>query len=266
MSAPLVGADRLRVLTYNLRDLKDDVAALTRVVRAAAPDVACLQEVPRHAFAGHRVGALADACGLLWSGGGVRSGGTAVLTSLRVDQRSAYAARLPVSGRLARTRGFASAVVAVPGGPAVTVASVHLGLAAAERLRHAALVLEEVQKVGAAPYVVAGDLNEPPDGPAWKALGPLVRDAVDVWVAGAAGAGGVGGVGGDRGSATFPARAPRQRIDAVLVSDGVVVESVRVAGAADGVDTADLAAASDHLPVIADLWVVSPAAAVDSGG
>ena len=252
-----MGVDRLRVLTYNLRDLKDDVGALTRVVRAVAPDVACLQEVPRHPFAGHRVGALADACGLLWSGGGVPSGGTAVLTSLRVDQRSSYAARLPVSGRLARSRGFASAVVAVPGGPAVTVASVHLGLAADERSRHAAMVLEQVQASGPAPYVVAGDLNEPPGGPAWEAFGAVVRDAVGAGV-------GMAGVGGTGDSPTFPARAPRQRIDAVLVSDDIVVLSVRVAGAADGVDLADLTAASDHLPVIADLRIGARPSPVDT--
>jgi endonuclease/exonuclease/phosphatase family metal-dependent hydrolase len=247
VTAPLVGVDRLRVMTYNLRDLKDDVAALIRVVRAVAPDVACLQEVPRHPFAGHRVGALADACGLLWSGGGVRSGGTAVLTSLRVDQRSSYAARLPVSGRLTRSRGFASAVVAVPGGPAVTVVSVHLSLDGGERSRHARLILDQVQASGPAPYVIAGDLNEPPDGPAWRTFAGLVEDTSR-----------------DVGS-TFPTRAPRRRIDAVLASAGVVVQSTRVVGIADGVDPADLLAASDHLPVVADLRVASPEVLENSG-
>jgi endonuclease/exonuclease/phosphatase family metal-dependent hydrolase len=246
VSSPVVGADRLRVLTYNLRDLKDDVAALVRVVRAVAPDVACLQEVPRHPFAGHRVGALADACGLLWSGGGVRSGGTAVLTSLRVDQRSAYAARLPVSGRLARSRGFASAVVAVPGGPAVTVVSVHLGLDAAERVRHARLVLDRLPEIGPAPYIIAGDLNEPPDGPAWQVFDAVVRDVAP------------------GGGTTFPARAPRRRIDGLFASVGVVVQSARVVGVADGIDPADLVAASDHLPVVAELLIGSTPLAVDS--
>jgi endonuclease/exonuclease/phosphatase family metal-dependent hydrolase len=255
VSAPLVGVDRIRVLTYNLRDLKDDAAAVARVVRAVAPDVACLQEVPRHVFAGHRVGGLADACRLLWSGGGVRSGGTAVLTSLRVDQRSSLAARLPVKGLFARTRGFASAVVAVPGGPTLTVASVHLGLGADERQRLAALVLGQLQASGPAPYVVAGDFNEPPGGPAWRVFGAVVRDA-SAALAGAGGAAGPGGASGSGGAGlTFPARAPRQRIDAVLVSAGLLVHSVRVVGVADGVDPADLLAASDHLPVVVDLQI-----------
>ena len=40
----------LRVASYNVRDLKDDVDAAARVVRAIDPDVLCLQEVPRHPF------------------------------------------------------------------------------------------------------------------------------------------------------------------------------------------------------------------------
>jgi endonuclease/exonuclease/phosphatase family metal-dependent hydrolase len=227
----------VRVLTYNVHDLKDDVDALARAIRTLQPDVACLQEVPRHPFSGHRVGALADACGLLWSGAEAPSGGTAVLTSLRVDQRAAHTARLPVGGRFARSRGYAAAVVAVPGGPAFTVASIHLGLDPQERVRHAEAVLSRVQRFGPAPYVVAGDLNEPPGGPAWRLL---TRDLVD----GAADE-------ATDGSPTFPARAPRQRIDAVLASAAVV--SVRVPGPSDGIDPTDLATASDHLPVVADL-------------
>src|SRR4051794_39433061 len=106
MASRPAGPDRIRVLTYNVRDLKDDVDALVRVISAVAPDVACLQEVPRRLFGGHRVGALADACRMLWSGGAQPTGGTAVLTSLRIDQRTSGAGRLPVRGLLTRRRGW----------------------------------------------------------------------------------------------------------------------------------------------------------------
>jgi endonuclease/exonuclease/phosphatase family metal-dependent hydrolase len=241
LNSPPAGPDRIRVLTYNVHDLKDDVLALARVVRAVAPDVACLQEVPRRPFTGHRVGALADACGLLWSGGAEKAGGAAIFTSLRIDQRRSEAGQLPVSGILTRRRGYAVGVVGVPGGPSVTVVSVHLSLVPAERVGHARLVRDRLREIGPAPYVVAGDLNEPPGGPAWTAFGPRVGDAVSS---------------ASVAQPTFPAHSPRQRIDAVLVSAGLVVESVRVPSEADGVEAVDLGRASDHLPVVADLRIV----------
>jgi endonuclease/exonuclease/phosphatase family metal-dependent hydrolase len=120
----------------------------------------------------------------------------------------------------------------------VTVASVHLSLLPEERRAHARAVVSALRGLGPAPYVVAGDLNEPPDGPAWGEFGELVGDAAPT------------------GAPTFPARSPRQRIDAVLVSAGVEIEAVRVPGPDDQVDPVDLALASDHLPVVADLLVV----------
>ena len=51
---------------------------------------------------------------------------------------------------------------------------------------------------------------------------------------------------------TYPARAPRRAIDALLVRD-LKVSAVRVAGPVDGLDDATLRAASDHLPVVATL-------------
>lgn len=238
------GVDRIRLLTYNIRQFKDDRPALIRVIRALGPDVLCLQEVPRHVFSGHRIGDLASACDLLWSGGGDRTGGTAILTSLRVDLLETDALTLPVR-RLARPRGMASALLAVPAGPAVRVASVHLGRDSLERVRHAQLILDRLRAAGsggrAAPFVVAGDLFEPASGPAWRVLSAEVMDAA-----------------GDGAAPTFPAGGATSRIDAILTSPAVRVETCWVAGAGgpadvDPVDPGDLARASDHLPVVADL-------------
>ena len=130
----------LRVASYNLRDLKDDVDAAVRVVRAIEPDVLCLQEVPRHPFSGHRVADLARRCGLMWAGGHRGSGGTTILTALRVDVGDARHERLPVP-RMQRERGYAVATVALPGRDLLEVVSVHLSLDADERARHAGDVL-----------------------------------------------------------------------------------------------------------------------------
>ena len=130
----------LRVASYNVRDLKDDVDAAARVVRAIEPDVLCLQEVPRHPFSGHRVADLARRCGLMWAGGHRGSGGTTILTALRVDVRGARHEGLRVRRRQ-RERGYAVATVALPGRALLDVVSVHLSLDADERARHAGDVL-----------------------------------------------------------------------------------------------------------------------------
>ena len=238
-------SDVLRVATWNVHDLRDDVAAAARVLRAIDPDVLCLQEVPRHPFSGRRVAAFAQRCGLSFPGDHRGSGGTTVLTrpALVVDQTRHV--RLPVP-RLQRRRGYAVARVARPGHPPVTVASIHLGLDAPQRERHVAQLLADLG--GAAALVVAGDLNELADGRAWSALaGRLPR------------------VSGEE--PTFSARHPRLCIDAVFASlpvAGPAARSTVGSGRASGQDggrpavalsPADLVAASDHLPVWVDLDV-----------
>jgi endonuclease/exonuclease/phosphatase family metal-dependent hydrolase len=88
--------------------------------------------------------------------------------------------------------------------------------------------------------VLAGDLNEEPGGRAWEifAAGGLN----DAW----AKAQGYGG------EATFPAKAPHKRIDAVLVSEGI---EVTWAGVPEEIGESVLAGASDHCPVVATLEV-----------
>ena len=228
----------IRLLSYNVHDLLDDYEALAHVIRSCRPDVAALQEVPRRPLTRRRVQRLARETGLRWSAGGVGSGGTAVFTSRRVDILHAEVVRLPVAGLFTRTRGYALAGVQLPGCPPVTVVSVHLPLRPAERLRHAGLISRRLAVIQG-PSVVAGDLNEPPSGPAWAAFGELVRDGAEL-LPGA-------------GAPTYPARAPKRRIDAVLLSPGLRVERLAVAGAAEHLSAADLWAASDHLPLIADL-------------
>jgi len=218
----------LRVASYNVRDLKDDSAAAARVVRALSPDVLCLQEIPRYPLSGHRVASFADACGMLFGGGHQGSGGTTVFTSLRMEVASSTHRRLPV-GFLARTRGYAVAQVALPGCSPVLVVSAHLGLDAAERVRHVQAMLGRLQ--APMPTIVGADLNEPDGGPAWRSLTSL-RPVTGP-------------------SPTFPARAPRARIDAVFAT----ADLRRVDGPPVLLVQADLAAASDHLPVWVDLAV-----------
>ncbi|MGN6751258.1 MAG: endonuclease/exonuclease/phosphatase family protein [Intrasporangium sp.] len=217
---------RLRVASYNLRDLLEDRAAAARVVRDIQPDVLCLQEVPRRLTTEFTLAAFARACGLYWAGGRRGTGGTAVLTSLRVHTHRTLTSRLPVRFP-DRTRGYAAHLVSLPGSVPLWVASVHLGLRAEERDRHMAEVLGALP----APAVVAGDLNEGPAGRAWARLAETHRK-----------------VSGDH--PTFPATQPTAVLDVIFASPDLVV-----APPGDEVHPLheDLVAASDHRPCWADL-------------
>ena len=228
----------LRLLTWNVRDHLGDPLAVQRVLRDAAPDVACLQKVSRWPGSRGRLGSLARATGLYFTCGGRPSAGTAILTSGRTDVRAAAAGRLPVSGWRTRPRGTASAVVRLPGTQAVRIASVHLGLDETERAGHVEAFVRQL--ADGVPTIVAGDLNEPPDGPSWRTLQRHLADTCPD---------------GDR---TFPATRPRSRIDAVLADPRLSVVS---AGWPEGVSEADVLAASDHRPVLAVVRLVRASAA-----
>ncbi len=130
-----------------------------------------------------------------------------MLTAERVELLAASHHRLPVRWP-DRTRGWARARVRLAGGHEVTVASVHLGLRAPERVRHVRAVLSALD--GVEPLVVAGDLNEGEDGPAFRLVGPGGR----LEVAGPAGP-------------TYPAPSPRHRLDVLFASPGLRVLPAR---------------------------------------
>ncbi|GGO09200.1 hypothetical protein GCM10010116_18610 [Microbispora rosea subsp. aerata] len=243
----------LRVATYNIRGLKDDRRALVRVIRALRPDVLCLQEVPRLPGWRRKRRALARAAGLSVAAGG-RVGGTAVLI--------APAVRL-LHGRGHRLRWFAglewrSVALAVveKDHERYAVCSAHLDLVAGARLSHAAEIVPLLERAarafGAAP-VLAGDLNETPGSPVWRLLATRYTDCLTTARTTAPRT----GVDADdaRAIATYPSRDPRVRIDAIFADPRLAVVSYGGADAPAG----DLALASDHLPVAAEIGYAPPA-------
>ncbi len=224
-------SERFRVATYNTRDFLDDHRLAARVVRAIDPDVLCLQEVPRRLFAPWRLRRFAAACGMRWSGRQTGSGGTTVLTGERVELLEASHQRLPVRWP-DRTRGWARARIRLPGGHELTAVSLHLSLRPPERVRHVQAVLGALE--GVEPLLVAGDLNEEDDGPAFR--------LVDVP--------GRLGVAGPQ-APTYPARSPRRRLDVLFASPQLRVLPAREVLLPDSV----WAAASDHRPAWVDLEI-----------
>jgi len=225
----------MRLLSWNIRDLLGDPLAVHRVVRAAAPDVVCFQEAPRRPGSALRLRLLERGTGLRCVAGGRRSGGTALFVAPAVQAGWARAFRLPVPGRLSRTRGASVAELYLPDTGSLVVASVHLPLQPELRLRHAELAARVVAWRGL-PAVVAGDLNEPAGSPAWRAWEPLVSDP---W---------------PTAGPSYPARGPHRRIDAVLTGAGLRVTRYDDAGA----DPDDVRRASDHWPVLAEIEPARP--------
>lgn len=231
-------ADRvLRVVTWNVRDMLGDPWAVRRVLLAARADVVCLQEGPRLVATRHQLSTTARRAGLTFVAGGRRGAGTAVLVGARTLVHGAAATRLPVRGWRTRPRGCVRALVSLPGTAPVAVTCLHLGLDEGERARHVELLLAAQPAPGGPPVVLAGDLNERPDGASWRALAARAVDP-------APGA-----------PATFRAARPRHRIDAVLVDPALAVASC---GFPEAVGEADVVAASDHRPVLAEV-VLPPA-------
>jgi endonuclease/exonuclease/phosphatase family metal-dependent hydrolase len=219
----------VRVLTYNVRSLRDSARGVAEVMRGCGPDVVCVQEAPRFLFAGHKIARLAADAGLEVVTGGRAAGAMLLLARPGLPVLERRNLELTKTRRL-HQRGLAMAVFDI-GGRRVAVASMHLGLRAEERLRHVAEVLAAVRSLDA-PIVLAGDVNEEPGDPAWSLLTEVLQDACGV----------VG-----EGSPTAPADHPRRRIDAVFVDPSITVLSCRV------LDGPEVARASDHRPVIVDL-------------
>ncbi|MFJ3883947.1 endonuclease/exonuclease/phosphatase family protein [Streptomyces rubrogriseus] len=237
------GSAVLRVLSYNIRSLRDDTDALARVIKACAPDLVLLQEAPRFFRWRKKITRLAAAADLVLLSGGATAAGPALLCSLRATVERTEDVLLPLTpGR--HRRGLATAVVRF-GGARIGVLSSHLSLQPDERHEQAGMLLDRLAGLGVPHAVAGGDLNERPGGRTFRRLGEGLRDC---WTAAPWG-----------GEYTFPATAPDRRIDAVFVTEGIEVLGCGVPSGLAGVAEDDLRAATDHLPVLTALRVPATA-------
>jgi len=233
-------------MTYNIhqgRDDKDvlDLDATAAVIRAQHPDVVALQEVGRHWSADSdfrdqaaELGAMLDMEHVFGAnldrdppkpGAPRRQYGTAILSAQPLLDSEHFL--LPRASADNEQRGLLMADIDAEGGP-FRVYNAHLGVSADDRRLQVEAILSETEKA-AVPHALVGDLNARPDAPELAALFARLRDA---W-----------SVAGEGDGFTFPASAPKARIDYVLVSPQLRVDAVRVP-ALPG---------SDHLPLVAGL-------------
>ena len=224
---------RLRLLSYNVRSMRDDRTALGRVIRSAEPDVVLVQEAPRFARWRSRCAELARRANLVVVSGGRYAGANLVLSSLSVDVVSSADVLFTRDPRLHR-RGTAIAVLTVQG-TTFAVAGTHLDLVEGPRLRH----VDELHRAIAqhvptgVPTVLAGDVNDRPGSATWQALAAARTDAFAA-------------VGVEQ-PFTSPAAEPVKTIDGVFVDPGFTVLEAEV------LDHPEVAAASDHRPVLVEL-------------
>ena len=157
--------------------------------------------------------------------------------------RNALLVRPPVAVGSARMRLFAKSTRFHPRGALVaevttgdarrfTAIVVHLGLSGEERVRHAKELLS-LTAIRSRPFLLGGDLNENPGGPAATTIASVARD---VWTGAGVGEG-----------ATFPSNDPAARIDYLFASEDVGIRNALVPR------EAALKEASDHLPLVVDL-------------
>ncbi|MGZ4436323.1 MAG: endonuclease/exonuclease/phosphatase family protein [Nocardioidaceae bacterium] len=227
----------LTVMTYNIHQGGRGGRLLDDVVRAVAPDVLVVNECPKAPLLWRgRCRSLAERWGLRVAAGGRNAGSNLLLVGPRVEVRRAGAQVLP-QPLLSPRRGVAWAQLRVES-RLVGVVAVHLGLDAERREDEVVAAIATARGLRG-PVVLAGDLNERPDGPSWRRLAR----------AGYADHGGADGP-------TFPADQPRKRIDALLVRG----EARVLRHGAPDLPERLLATASDHRPLVAELDLTGPAA------
>jgi endonuclease/exonuclease/phosphatase family metal-dependent hydrolase len=235
-------AEEIRVLSYNVRSLRDDKHAVATVIRACQPDVVCVQEAPRFLRWRTKCAELANESGLVVVTGGRTAAAMLLLASLRVRVLATREVLLSKKRGL-HQRGIALARLQL-GDAQFVIGSIHLDLDAGERRRHADEILLRTREFGG-PAILAGDINEEAGQPAWHALADCYRDAFKVAPTG--------------GEHTYSATDPTRRIDGVFVDRTIEVVECGVPNV-PGVELA-----SDHRPVLAVLRV--PAAdGVSDGG
>jgi endonuclease/exonuclease/phosphatase family metal-dependent hydrolase len=217
----------LRLMSYNVHTLRDDLGALAEVVAAAAPDVVVIQEAPRRLHWRVRCAELARRFGLVYAGGGLPSLGNLVLTNFRVRVHEHWCVRYPLTpGRHMRGAVLVRCEV---GRTTFVVAGSHLATDKVERPAQAAILRATLAAVEE-PKIVGVDMNDVAGSPAWRIVEDGLIDS-----------------GAANGEPTFPARAPTRRIDAVFVDPGCTIDAYQV------FDHPRAVRASDHRPLLVDV-------------
>jgi endonuclease/exonuclease/phosphatase family metal-dependent hydrolase len=223
----------LRLLSYNIRSLRDDESAVMRVIRSAEPHVVAIQEAPRFARWRSTAARIARRSGTVVVTGGRTAAANLLLSTMDVEVISTADVLFSRDRRL-HQRGTAIAVLELAG-HRFALAGTHLDLVAEPRLRHVGELHAALDRFvpTECPTVVAGDMNDDPGSAVWQRLSDRGMDA---WANVRRGDG-----------FTSSAAEPVRRIDAVFVDPRLTVLNAAV------LDGVDVPRASDHRPVLVEI-------------
>lgn len=242
---------RLRVMTYNTHhcngmDGKCRPQRIADVIAKSGADIVALQEMDDNRSRSHSRDQSADIAAQLgmyhrffpvWTKEGERYG-LAILSKLPLQ--SVHEGLLTDADHRSRreARGAIWVTVETADGP-VHVLNTHLGLRTRERLRQAEELLSErwlANIDSEEPIVLCGDFNAGPKSKVMKRMMDRFHCAQKL-------------ADDYRPQATFASVFPVRRIDYILLSRQIVVNSVEV------IRNHATSVASDHLPVLADISV-----------
>ncbi|MEV4261937.1 endonuclease/exonuclease/phosphatase family protein [Kribbella sp. NPDC049584] len=222
----------LRVLSYNVHRWGDDRTALARVVKACAPDVMLVQEAPTWFGTRRKRREMAATFGLRYVAASARNAILVAdgihLTGIRGRRIRRPFVRRRLNLVATQLPGGAVGGVLLLGSTRLAVVVCHLGLHPRGRVHEIAQVLALCRSFGT-PYLLAGDINEEPDGPVWKHLAE--EGLLDL-----------------NAGPTFDSTTPHKRIDAAELSPQLNGRLRHIPATRE-----DLSAASDHLPLLVEL-------------
>lgn len=232
----------LRVLSWNICELRGDLDALAAAIGDIDPDIMLVQEAPRLVLPQIRLEMFARRIDRRILVGGRFGRGLAILGTDEVERQVIRRGMQRVAQRIVDAnstypRGIAAVRLSLGDGSELVVSCIHFALQEPNRIAHARRAVQLVRSAGA-PVVIGGDLNEVGTGPARSLLATVARDPGD-----------------DATQWTFPAARPQRRIDAIYVTDGVdVVREERVDRSLT-VPPERFRNASDHLPMLLEIEI-----------
>ncbi len=250
-SRPAGSPAKLRVLTWNIHhgeglDRRVDIDRIAKIIQMEKPDLVALQEIDRGVRRSGNsdiITTLADLTDMTYAFGKTiefQGGdyGNGILTRYPILEEHNIPYRMIRPGE---QRGLMLLVLDVKG-EEIVFANTHLESASDDtaRLESVGELVTSLKGFSPRPVILCGDLNDRPES---RVVSRLTDEGTDAWRATGRGDG-----------FTFPASAPRQRIDYVFVlgnsrSDSAA-PAVRLQPSLARVLQSD---ASDHLPLLVEI-------------